>query len=399
MAALDLYGRVFRAPHVLALWGATTISRLPIGINGLAIVLTVRHVTGSFGSAGAAAGAYAFTLGLASPLQARLMDRHGPRRVIPPIVAGNVVATLVFVALLGHAPTWVLIAVAGLVGLGLPPLSPIMRAMWPRLLGGDATLVTTAFALDAAIVEIVFVLGPLLVAAAGAVAGVRSALVASALFILVGSALLVSSPPVRAWEPEARAGRNPFGALTSPGVLTIVLATLPMGFAVGAMEIGLPAFATAHASSGSSGLLIAVWSVGSAVGALVYGARVWGSRLSSRWLAASALLGATLLLPLAAPSIPALVPLLIPTGAFIAPTVASGGQLIGLLAPPGMTAEAYAWGPTAIVAGAAAGSAVAGSLVEASNWRAAIVAAGLAGLAGAAVGLARRRTLDPEPAV
>src|SRR4051812_921388 len=171
------------------------------------------------------------------------MDRYGPRRVIPPFVMGNAAAVVLFVLLLDHAPAGVLVVVAGLVGLGMPPLSPVMRAMWPRLLGGDSTLVTSAFALDAAIVETVFILGPLLVAAAGAIAGISAALLASAALLLIGTGLLVSSAPVRAWEPEAREGRNPLGPLTSPGVLTIVLATVPFGFAVGAMEIALPAFA------------------------------------------------------------------------------------------------------------------------------------------------------------
>ena len=389
-----MYGRVVRAPHVAALWVAASVARLPIGINGLAIVLSVRHATGSFGTAGAAAGAYALTLGIASPVQARLMDRHGPRLVIPRFVAGNAVVMVLFVAALGHAPDWVLIVLAALAGLGLPPLSPVLRAMWPRLLGDDA-LVTSAFALDAAIVETVFIVGPLLVAGIGALAGARSALLVSAGLILIGSGMLVSSAPVRAWEPEIREGRNPFGPLTSPGVLTIVLATLPVGFGIGAMEIALPAFATEHGASGRSGLLIALWAAGSGIGALFYGGRAWRAGLEARWLAVSTLLGCTFFLPLAAPSIPALAPLLLPTGAFIAPVLASGGQLIGQLAPPGMTAEAYAWGPTAIVVGAAGGSAVAGALVESSGWRAAVLAAAVTTLVGAAVGLARRRTLRP----
>ena len=62
-------------------------------------------------------------------------------------------------------PRWLLIVLAGLVGLGLPPLSPILRAMWPRLLG-EEELVTTAFALDGVLIEVVFVIGPLVVGAA-----------------------------------------------------------------------------------------------------------------------------------------------------------------------------------------------------------------------------------------
>ncbi|MCW2968141.1 MAG: hypothetical protein JWM71_1913, partial [Solirubrobacteraceae bacterium] len=56
----------------------------------------------------------------------------------------------------------------------------------------------------------------------------------------------------------------------------------------------------------------------------------------------------------------------------------------------------YAWNTTAIVVGAAAGSAIAGALVEASGWRAAVAAAGLTALAGAGLGFLRRRTLVPQ---
>jgi MFS family permease len=371
---------------------ATTIARLPIGINGLAIVLAMRSETGSFAAAGAAAGAYALTLGVSSPIQGRLLDRLGPRRVLPPMIVFHAAAMLSFVALLSHAPTALLVVLAGVAGLGLPPWSSILRAMWPRLLGDDE-LITTAFALDGAMVETVFILGPLLVAVAVSVASAQAALVASVVLALAGTALLMASPAIRAWEREVGRGRDVFGALRSHGLLTVVVATVPIGFAFGAVEIALPAFATAHGSPGRAGLLIAVWALGSGAGALIYGARIWPGPLARRWLACATLLGGALLLPLAASSIGVLLALLLPTGAFIAPTIASSSQLMGGLAPPGMATEAYAWNSTAIVVGAAAGSAVAGALVEASTWRAAVAAAGATALAGAALGFARRRTL------
>src|SRR5205823_663327 len=48
LTGLERYRRVFAAPHVAGIWLATTIARLPIGINGLAYVLAIRHVTGSY---------------------------------------------------------------------------------------------------------------------------------------------------------------------------------------------------------------------------------------------------------------------------------------------------------------------------------------------------------------
>ena len=358
-------------------------------------MLAIRHVTGSYGTAGLAAGAYALTLGVSSPVQGRLIDRLSPRRVLPPMVAGHAALLVLFVILLPTAPHWALVLIAGLSGLGLPPWSSIVRAMWPRLLG-DPELVTAAFALDGSLVEIVFIAGPLIVAIAVAVASPQVALLASAALVLVGTARLLASPAVRAWEPESRGGRSPFGALTSPGLLTVVLGTIPLGFGFGSLEIALPAFATAHHHSGDAGLILAVWSLGSALGGIVYGARSWPA-LDRRWLLFAAAVCPALALPALAPALPALLPLLIPTGAFIAPSIASGSQLLGELSPPGMTTEAYAWGSTAIVVGISAGNAVAGAVVEASGWRAAVlVGAAVAGL-GALTGLARRRTLVAVP--
>lgn len=392
MSALERYRRVLGAPHVTGIWVATTIARLPIGINGLAYVLAIRHVTGSYGTAGLAAGAYALTLGLSSPVQGRLIDRLSPARILPPLVLGHAAVLIAFVAVLGHAPHWVLVLLAGLSGLGLPPWSSIVRAMWPRLLD-DPDLVGTAFALDGTLVEIVFISGPLIVAVAVAVASPQAALLASAALVLLGTARLVASPAVRAWEPEAHGRRNPFSALGSPGLLTVVLATIPLGFGFGSLEIALPAFATTHAHAGAAGLLLAVWSLGSGLGGLVYGARTWTRPLPSRWTALSACTAAALTLPLAASSVGVLLPLLVLTGAFIAPTIASGSQLMGQLAPAGMSTEAYAWGSTAIVVGISAGNAVAGALVEASGWRLAVACAAAVGFLGFAIARARRATL------
>lgn len=397
MGALQRYRMVLRAPHVARLWAVTTIARLPIGINSLAMVLAMRAETGSFAAAGAAAGAHALTVGLSSPVQGRMVDRMSPRRAVPPLIAFHAVMMLLFVALLPSAPAGALIAVAALAGLGQPPWSSLLRAMWPRLLG-DQALVTTAFALDSTIVELVFVLGPLFVAATVAVAAPQAALLASVAFVVVGTALLLASPAVRAWESEVHQARGPFGALASRGLLTVVLATVPVGIAFGAFEIALPAFADEHGSASDAGLLIAVWAIGSGVGGLVYGAVDSDRPLRDRWLLLSGLLGLALLPALLAPSTGVLIALLVPAGAFIAPAIAAGSQLMGMLAPPGMTTEAYAWGPTALVVGVAAGSATGGALAETYGWRAPVVLAAGMAIAGAAIGIGRRATLQPSTA-
>lgn len=389
---MERYRRVLRAPHVARLWVVTTIARMPIGINGLAIVLAMREETGSFAAAGAAAGTHALVLGLANPVQGRLFDRHGPRRAVPPLIAWHAVTMILFIALLPVAPAGVLIGVAALSGFGQPPWSAILRAMWPRLLG-DESQITTAFALDSTLVELVFVLGPLIVAGAVTIAAPQVALMVSLVLIVSGTAMLLASPAIRAWEPEEHAKRGWFGALASPGLLTVVLATIPVGLSFGAFEISLPAFADAQGAPGDAGLLIAIWAIGSALGGLAYGARDWRSTLTQRWLVLTGVLWLALLAPVLSGSLPVMALLLLPAGASIAPAIATGSQLMGTLAPPGMATEAYAWGPTALVVGFAGGSALGGALVEAGDWRSPILlAAGAAALSGL-VAFGRRATL------
>ena len=57
------------SPGVAAIVAATVVGRLPIGISGLAILLYVQEVSGSFAAAGACAGALA--LGSAPVLPSR----------------------------------------------------------------------------------------------------------------------------------------------------------------------------------------------------------------------------------------------------------------------------------------------------------------------------------------
>lgn len=398
MTAFERYRRVLAAPHVGMLFASSVAARLPMGVNGLAIVLFVREQTGSFAAAGAAVGANALAAGLGSPLQGRWTDRHGPRLVLPRLVALQTVGVLAFVALgAAGAPAGVLVALAFVAGLGMAPWSSVMRAMWPRLLP-DPALMTTAFALDSTVIELVFVIGPLLAALLTALLSPAVALLASAVLGVAGAAAFVRSPAVLAWEPERHPDRSLFGALRSRGLRTVVLTTIPLGFAFGAVEgVTLPAFAAEHGHASAAGLLIAAWALGSGAGGLLFGARDWTSPLSTLFAAGVTMLAVSLVPLLAAPSIPAILPLLFLAGAFIAPTVAAGNMLMGRLAPPGMATEAYAWGPTALVVGFAGGSAVAGALAEASGWRAAL-AGGLAGIGvAAAYVLVRRGRLEPDP--
>src|SRR4051794_33392705 len=100
---MNAYARILRVPRLAALLGATLLARLPIGLNGLALVLFLRAQEGAFGVAGAAAGALALGMGLGAPVNARLVDRHGPG-VLVLLACGHGAGLLALLALGGaHA--------------------------------------------------------------------------------------------------------------------------------------------------------------------------------------------------------------------------------------------------------------------------------------------------------
>ena len=390
------YRRLLRAPRFAPLLGATLLARLPIGINGLAIVLFLRAHDAAFSLAGAAAGALALGTAAGAPLCARLVDAFGPR-VLTLLAAGHA-AGLAGLIVLGSAdaPGPAIVAVAALTGMSLPPTSSVMRALYPRLLAEQPALMQTAYALDSVTTEAIFVVGPLLTAAVMALVAPAAALALSAGAVLAGTVLFNLALPadeanVHGRREPGRAGR--LGALASPGIRTLVLSMVPVGLGLGALEVALPAFADHEGRRELAGLLIAIWSIGSAAGGLVYGARPRRSSLAEAHLRVAAVVPLGFL-PLAlATSIPTMALLVIPAGLFIAPLIATRNELAGVVAPAGAATEAYSWPLTALVAGVALGAGIAGLLVDQAGWRAPVLFAPAAAALGATLSLSRRRTL------
>jgi MFS family permease len=391
------YGEVLREPYVSALIAATLLARFPIGINALALILYLRETTGSFAVAGIVAGGLAAGAGAGAPVQGRLVDRLGQRRVLPPLAFVHALALGAIVAsgeLGAAAPLLLLFSFTA--GFAIPPTSSVLRSMWPSLLGERPELLQAAYALDSVLIELIFVVGPLLTGIIAAVGSPAAALIVSAVSVVAGTLLFTSLPPSRAIEPIAREHRaGPLGALRSPGVRTLVLTSIPAGVGLGMCEVGLPAFSHASGRAELAGVLLAIWSIGSAAGGLIYGALPRRPPLNRVHLLVAVLLPVGLL-PLAAAPSPAVMALLvIPAGMFIAPLLATRNELVGWVAPAGARTEAYTWPVTAFVGGIAIGSALSGAIIEASSWRVAFLVAAGAAAIGAVVAVARRGTLVP----
>jgi MFS family permease len=392
---VGVYARILRTPGVGTIVLATLIGRLPIGISGLAILLYVRQVSGSFAAAGACAGALALGSASGAPFQGRLVDRRGVGTLLPLACVHGTGLVLVWVLGAAGAPIVAIVASSFLAGLAIPPLSSVLRSRWPYLLENSRELIPGAYALDSVMIELIFIVGPLIVTAIVATTGPQYALAISAACVLVGTMLLLAGLSGRR-GPGRQVRRSPalgLGALAAPGLRTLVFASLPVGFCFGTIEVVLPAFSESEGSKELAGVLLAVWSAASGAAGLVYGARVRQASLEDLHLRFACLLplGIAALLLASSPVTMALLAIL--AGIPIAPLIASRNELVGRVSLPGTATEAFTWPLTALVAGVSLGAAAAGALVEAYSWSAGVLLAVAVAAVGATVIFARRETI------
>ncbi|MEA2272752.1 MAG: hypothetical protein QOI98_1460 [Solirubrobacteraceae bacterium] len=390
---MSSYARILRAPSVASMIAAAVLARMPFGILSLGLVLFVREQTGSFTVAGAVSGAYALAAAVFSPVQGRLFDRLGPTRVLVPFGIASGLGLIGLVVLgLAHAPAGVLVASGALTGAVTPPISPALRVLLGDILADEAGLVTVAYALDAILLEAVFILGPLFAAVMIALASPAAAILAAVAFMTTGTLWFALVPPARRWRGEVRE-RHPAGALASPAMRTLLLATIPLGFCLGGLEVTMPAFGREQGSGAIAGVGLAVVSVGSVVGGLFYGSVAHRRPALRDWLRFMFVLPVCFGVLAAAHSVVAMLLLAPLAGVALAPLTTVENALVPGAAPEGTLAEAFTWVITATVFGVAGGSALAGVLVDAAGWRWAQLAVSALGLLGALIAWARRDTL------
>jgi MFS family permease len=364
---MSRYRAFIATPGVARVLASALLARLPLGMSALAILLVIRERGGSFALAGLASGLFTFANAACSPLQGRLMTRFGAARVVCVTVVAHSIglATLATAADAG-APASVIVMLAFIAGPFTPPISACSRSLWP-VLASDKAGLETAYALDAASQELLWTAGPLIVATAASITSAILAVWLAALFTLVGGLWFATASVLRAQRPTRPRTHQNENVLDSPGIVAILLAMALAGVGNGALALGLPALATHLGVSAASGPLLAMLSLGSLAGGLVHGGRVWRAPAQTRYRALAGLAGLLALPVVAAPNVAVALLLSAVAGMPWAAMMSCQFSLLNTVARPGTTTHAFTWNTSALVVGIAAGTALAGVLVDATG--------------------------------
>jgi MFS family permease len=358
------YLEVLRLPHALRVFVPAQLGKLSFSMTTLAVILAVQGATGSFAAAGATTGAFGLANVVAAPARARFIDRRGQRFALSLLAVcfGIAAIALGLATAVAEPSVPVLVGLGAVLGLACPPVGAAMRVLWSDI-APAGPLLARAYSLDAVVEEVLFTLGPFVVSIVVAVFAPPAGLFATAIAAVAGTIAMTSGAASRKRVATTETAPPEDSPLRQRGFVPLLVALLGGGIVIGAVEVAVPASASAEPAI-ITGVLMAMMPVGSGTGGLLYGAVHWRSRAVVRLVAISVAIAAACAVLGAAPNLVVLAILLIVVGFFISPGMITGYVLVDELTAPSVRTEAFAWVGTATNLGAAAASAAGGWLVD-----------------------------------
>ena len=411
------------------------VARIPHSAAGVLLTLHIVLTLGQgYAAAGAAAAVMTIGIALGAPWRGRRVDTVGLRTALIP----SVISEAIIWSVVPHVSYQWLLPLVFVGGLLTLPIFSVVRQSLGVLAEGDQR--RTAFALDAITTEMVFMIGP----AAGAVVATSGFTTAGLTVVgiatsLAGLFLMWFNPPTRtagqaaeraedeqhaaeaavvssapAHVQEAAAELAPTGAATSAaqeglrgrlaGGFSWFTATVAALFAVAAgagmvlsgTDVGIVAALQIGGHQSEIGIVFVFWCAASVVGGVIYGA------MHRPIPPVILLLGmAALTLPMAlAHDTWTLAFVSALPGLLCAPVLSAASEKVADLVPEDRRGEAMGWYGSALTAGVALGSPLAGVFIDFMGPSGGFVSVGSAGVVLCLVGLAlqrRRRGMPVRP--
>lgn len=360
------YRALLSRPGVRQFALAGLLARLPISTVGISTMLLVQIQYGRWEIAGRVAAVGVAVWALQTLPTARLIDRKGQRAMIPLAVLFVAGIAILVTTAMTRGPEWMLWIGAGIASIS-GPLGSLTRARWSHILDTDEQI-HTAFSLEGAFDEVLFVAGPAFATAMAYAVHPASGLAVAVVANVIGLTLLLrertTEPPVR------KAGSQGLGFRVPAGVIATAFIAIGLGSMFGALDISTVAFAKAEGHGGAGGVVLGIISGGSFVGGLFYGARKWRTPLWKRLLVGALLLAVGFSVLATMPTFWTFAAVGFLVGMTIAPSITSQDSVAQRLVRQDQLVEGMSWLRIGLGAGVAFGGWFSGRLIDAEGYRA-----------------------------
>ncbi|OKL50499.1 hypothetical protein BM477_00555 [Boudabousia marimammalium] len=360
------YREILSKPGAALFSAAGFAARYPMALISLSMLILIHTAYGNYTIAGQvnAVGILGFAAG--APMLARLVDRYGQAKVMRPAImlsSASLLAVAGVAAIQG--PVWLLYVFSVTAGMFAGSIGAMVRSRWSNLLH-QPDLLNTAFALEAALDEIVFMTGPMIATALTTYVHPTAGLIACAVIGVLGGIWFFS---LRATEPaptgKIAAGSLDAGMIMKSGTMLSIAATfVGAGAMLGSIDVAVVEFTKELGVPASAGLQLGIMATGSLLGALIFGSRQWRVPLSRIYISvviALALGTSTFLFTTAQWSLG--IAMFI-TGMAFAPTITIATTIVQRIVPASRLTEGLTWMNTFMNIGTATGLTVAGRLTD-----------------------------------
>jgi predicted MFS family arabinose efflux permease len=363
------YRAVLSLPGAAAFFGPAAVARLGVAMSSLAVLWAVRGATGSFAAAGVTTAVFAVAEATAGPQVARLVENRGQRRILPWSVAVYVLAVAGLITGTGLHPSLVVLATMAMVaGASVPQVGSLSAARW-RYTVRTPDQVAAALSLEAALNDVTFLCGPVLVTTLSTVLYPAAGLTLAGALVAIGMTAFIrrrrSEPPAHGRGDRRLVDRR----LLTPAVAALFGINLAMGFFFGGIPVAITAFAFAHHAPGLAGPIAAVSSLTSLSAGLVYGARTHRLQPLTVMLVVSGFLVLGTAALSLVPNVPAMFICYAVVGGAVAPILIPSAVLLQRTIDPRVYTQASTWMNSASAAGIAVSAPLTGLATQLGGWR------------------------------
>lgn len=398
-----------------------TAARTGDEMSGPAILLVGLSATGSPAVGSALLAGLMISSGVAGPILGAVLDRSpAPGRLLAVALAAYAGGLAVVAALVGGAPTALVVGLAVVAGTAAPALTGAWTAQVPRVLHADR--VPRGFSLDAATYGAASLAGPALAGVVATVMGARWAVTLAVVLLVAavpvalrlprGRSAPCSGDELAAAEPPGRddAAAAPRGAallvadliaglraiVERRALLAVTVASMVSSAGVAGFVVATPLLGEQLAGRAAAGtVLLSAVAVGSLLGAGLLARRPWRGAPERLLVLTTLVVGAMFAVLAAAGSFALALAAAAVAGVAEGPQLASVVQVRHREAPAALRSQLFTTAASVKMSAYAVGAAGAGVLASRSAT-ACLVAAAALQVAAAGVALTARARRRPE---